>query len=320
MKDLNFYQIFITGTGKYLTELLSRGLGGVIFFSKDITSESEFKNFVLNVKKQAFIPPFISIDQEGGRVERTENIYPRRLPMKQAYALGEDYLKKQTQEMAEELQNLGFNLNFAPVADVNTNPNNPIIGERAFGNNPEDVIKGVKIVSECYLQNKIIPCVKHYPGHGDAAQDSHKTLPKIDLDLETMEKYHLPPFRFAVNNGIPMIMIAHLDCNCFNESGIPTSLSHNAIQFLRKNIGFKGIIISDDMNMGGVNYLPPLEAAIKAIKAGVDILLYRNSDEETFNIICELEKIANKDNELKIAITNSIQRIMSLKQSSGLIQ
>ena len=153
---------------------------------RNINSENDFKTLIDKIKKISMIPPFLSIDQEGGRVERTENIHAGKkyLSAKFAYEKGPDFLNNQTREIAKELKSYGLNLNFAPCIDTNTNPNNPIIGERAFSSNPDDVIKGEKIVTAAYKSNGIIPCVKHFPGHGDADADSHLTLPKIDLSLE----------------------------------------------------------------------------------------------------------------------------------------
>ena len=175
--------MFILGTGEFLDSALSKGLGGVIFFTRDIKTKEQFKNLIKDIKNKSLIPPFLSIDQEGGRVERTENIHPRYLSPREAYFKGIEYLKNQTEKISYELNDYGINLNFAPCADVNTNPNNPIIGDRAFSDKTDDVIKGVKIVSEEYRKNGIIPCVKHFPGHGDADKDSHLELPKIDLSL-----------------------------------------------------------------------------------------------------------------------------------------
>ncbi len=314
MREEDIYQIFITGTGEYLSELLTKGLGGVIFFSKDILSESEIKDKISEIKRISKIPPFLSIDQEGGRVERTENIYPKRLSAKYAYEKGIEYLKSQTNELAIELVNFGINLNFAPVIDVNTNPLNPIIGERAFSDTPKDVIIGMRVVNEVYKQHGIISCVKHYPGHGDAQADSHKELPKIDLSLDEMERIHLLPFKAAVEDGVFMVMIGHLNCKCFGEYGIATSLSSKAIDYLRNNLGFSGVIISDDMNMGGLSGLTTFEASLKAIKAGVNILLYRDSNEATYLLINELVKQIKEDSELKYSVEASIEKIRDLKR------
>lgn len=307
------YQKFILGTGQPLDKALSNGLGGVIFFTRDIVSKEQFCNLIKDIKAKSKNPIFLSIDQEGGRVERTENIHPRYLSPKFAFEKGEEFLVEQTKKIAKELNSYGINLNFAPCADVNTNPQNPIIGERAFSNNPQSVIKGVKIVSDIFRENKIIPCVKHYPGHGDADKDSHLSLPKIELNLEEMKKIHLAPFAAAVEDNIEMVMVGHLHCTCFDKESIPTSLSKNAIAYLRNNLNYNGVVITDDMIMKGVQDFGSLQACIMAIKAGVDMFIFRDANEETIDIIEELIKLANTDKSLKEKIIESSSRINRLK-------
>ena len=361
------YQMFILGTdGDGYKEALKNNLGGIIFFTKDIQSKEQFKNLIADIKSISKTPPFLSIDQEGGRVERTENIHngKKYLSAKFAYEKGEDFLRKQTEEIAQELKDYGINLNFAPCIDVNTNPNNPIIGERAFSSNPDDVIRGEKIVSQIYRENGIIPCVKHFPGHGDANADSHLTLPKIDLSLDEMEKTHIKPFR-ACAKTIEMVMVAHLHCTCFEKDVIPTSFSKNAIDYLRNELGFEGIAISDDMVMEGAKlegwraggmevwqfnnndvdkisqkqqtdknpstfqpfnlstnnshtsihpYLQPSATACEtAIRAGINMFIYRNSTPETIQIIETIAEKAKYDKELEERIEEAVERIKSLK-------
>lgn len=311
--EKHIYQMFILGTDN-LDIALSKGLGGVIFFSKDIKSGEQIKSYISEIKSKSLITPFISIDQEGGRVERTENIRPKRLSAKYAFEKGEDFLRIQTAEIAKELVELGFNLDFAPCVDVNTNPKNPIIGERAFADNPSDVIKGMDIfINELRKQN-IIPCVKHFPGHGDADKDSHLDLPKIDLPLDIMENIHIKPFKYAIEKDIEMIMVAHLHCTCFDENAIPTSLSCNAIDYLRNDLGYKGVLISDDMIMKGVQNYGSLEACIMGIRAGLDMFIFRNSDEKTLKMIDKLVKVVEKDDELKQRVFKSYDRIIALKK------
>ena len=309
------YQMFICGTGggKYLDEALNRGLGGVIFFTRDIQSKEQFKNLIKQIISKSIVFPFLSIDQEGGRVERTENIHERYLSPRYAFAKGEKFLEEQTEKIALELSEYGINLNFAPCADVNTNPNNPIIGERAFSDKTEDVIKGVEIVSEIYRKNGIIPCVKHYPGHGDANSDSHLTLPQINLPIDTMEKIHIAPFREAVKNNIEMIMAAHLHCTCFDKNTLPSSLSKNAIGYLRKNIGYNGVIISDDMVMKGVQGFGTPEAVIMGIEAGLDMFIFRDCDDKTIEAIEKVISIIEKDDKLIQKVKESNERISKLK-------
>lgn len=303
------YQMFILGTGEALDDALEHGLGGVIFFTKDIRSEEQFKTLVRDIKSKSLIPPFLSIDQEGGRVERTENIHPRYLSARYAFQEGEEFLRVQSEKIAQELKAYGLNLNFAPCADVNTNPKNPIIGERSFSSKTEDVIKGVNIVSEAFRKYGIIPCLKHFPGHGDADKDSHLTLPCINLPLDKMENIHIRPFRERAD----MIMVAHLHCTCFDKEIIPASLSNNAVGYLRNNIGYDGVVITDDMVMKGVQDFGAVEACIMAINAGVDMFIYRNADNLTVDIIKEVAKRVQNDESLKEKVLLANNRIAKLK-------
>ena len=323
MTDLKtkLYQMFILGTdGDGYKKALSNGLGGMIFFTKDIQTPNQFKTLINDIKSISKITPFLSIDQEGGRVERTENIHngKKYLSAKFAFEKGEDFLKKQTENIANELKSYGINLNFAPCIDVNTNPNNPIIGERAFSNTPDDVIRAEKIVSQTYRENGIMPCAKHFPGHGDANTDSHLTLPEINLTLQEMEKTHIKPFKACAKN-IEMVMVAHLHCTCFEKDVIPTSLSKKTISYLREKLGFEGITISDDMIMKGVAKFGNVEACEMGIRAGLNMFIYRNSTPQTINIIETIAKKAETDDELRQNIEKSYEKITHLKSTKNML-
>lgn len=303
-----------------LINALKEGLGGVIFFTQNIKTIPQFKSLINDIKEEAKIFPFLSIDQEGGRVERTENLFGGK-----KYLSGDKFgdkreekynaLKEQTEQISRELKDFGINLNFAPVLDVNTNPNNPIIGERAFSSDTDEVIRCGKTVVDTYLKNGIIPCTKHFPGHGDAGIDSHLSLPKIDLPLKEMEEVHIRPFKEVES---PMIMIAHLYCSAFDKEEIPSSLSKNVIRYLREKLNYQGLIITDDMVMGGVSQINGVDACIKAIKAGINILLYRDSYDETIQIIEKLAQLAEKDKELLHNIELSYEKIINFKNKYGL--
>lgn len=323
MTDLKtkLYQMFILGTdGDGYKKALTNGLGGMIFFTKDIQTPNQFKTLINDIKSISKITPFLSIDQEGGRVERTENIHngKKYLSAKFAFEKGEDFLKKQTENIANELKSYGINLNFAPCIDVNTNPNNPIIGERAFSNTPDDVIRAEKIVSQTYRENGIIPCAKHFPGHGDANTDSHLTLPEINLTLQEMEKTHIKPFKACAKN-IEMVMVAHLHCTCFEKDVIPTSLSKKTISYLREKLGFEGVTISDDMIMKGVAKFGDVEACEMGIRAGLNMFIYRNSTPQTINIIETIAKKAETDDELRQNIEKSYEKITHLKSTKNML-
>lgn len=301
-----------------LINTLEMGLGGVIFFTQNITSIEQSQKLIKEIKKIAKISPFLSIDQEGGRVERTENIFSGKHFLSPRFAVqkGENFVKKQTSDIAKLLLKFGINLNFAPVLDVNTNPNNPIIGERAFSSDTDEVIKFGKIVVDTYIENNIIPCTKHFPGHGDACIDSHISLPEFNIPLEEMERTHIRTFKEVQS---PMIMVAHMHCLAFDKDRIPSSLSKNVISYLRENHKFDGLIITDDMVMGGVLDIDGAKACEKAIKAGVNILLYRNSVDETIRIIEKLADIAQNDEELKKKINTSYKKIINFKKKYKII-
>ncbi len=316
------YQMFILGMGgenlydnANLVHALEQNLGGVIFFTQNIKTSEQFKELIKNIKTESNSIPFLSIDQEGGRVERTENIFggKKYLSAKFAAQNGEDFLKEQTTQIARELKDFGINLNFAPCLDVNTNSNNPIISERAFSDNVDEVIKFGKIVVNAYLENGIVPCTKHFPGHGDASVDSHLALPEIDLTLEEMEKNHIKPFKEVPS---PMIMVAHLHCHAFDKEPIPSSISKNVIGYLREKLNYNGLIISDDMVMGGIlNQNNTLNTCAQAIKAGINILLYRNTYDETIQIIEDLAKLAQEDKDLLKNINLSFEKITAFKSA-----
>ena len=319
------YQLFVLGLegeelsgNNNLVAALQQGLGGVIFFSQNIKTVPQFKKLINDINMESVIPPFLSIDQEGGRVERTENIHNRKKYLSAKFAAqkskieGEAFLKEQTEQIARELKDFGINLNFAPCLDVNTNPNNPIIGERAFSSDVDEVIKFGKIAIDTYLENGIMPCAKHFPGHGDANTDSHVSLPKIDLSLEEMEKYHIKPFKEC---PVPMIMVAHVHATAFDEEKIPSSLSENIVKkYLIEKLNYQGLIITDDMVMGGVNKIDATKACAKAIKVGVNLLLYRNSFDETIEIIENLAKLAQTDEVLRENIEIAYDKIIKAKQ------
>ncbi len=318
-------QMFITGYSgsdfkacpEFMT-LLSSGLGGVIFFTQNIESKEQFKSQIDELKKCSQIPLFFSIDQEGGRVERTENIYKGKKYLSARFAAdkGEDFLREQTKEMLSELKNYGINMNFAPVLDVNTEAKNPIIGERAYSDNADEVIKYSKIVIDEYKNSGIIPVGKHFPGHGAAKNDSHLTLPQIDLSFENLKNNHIRPFKSAIDIGLNAIMVAHVHYSSIDKENIPASLSKNAIQnLLRKELGFKGIVISDDMVMGGVQSYTPFEACKNAIEAGVNMFIYRNTDESVLNLVSEVENAVLNGKIDERLIDFSISHILDLKHN-----
>ncbi|MBQ9246564.1 beta-N-acetylhexosaminidase [bacterium] len=323
-------QMFITGfngknfaSNEYFSEMLHQGLGGVIFFTHNIETEKQFRELIENISYNAKLPLFLSIDQEGGRVERTEKIHngKKYLSAKPAYNMGLSYLQNQTKEIALELKSYGINMNFAPVLDVNTNKNNPIIGERAFSNKPDEVIAAGKVVIKEYGKYNIITVAKHFPGHGAASADSHQTLPTINLSVEEMENVHIKPFEEAIKMNIPAIMAAHVLYPQLDNTCTPASVSNEIINnLLIKKLGYNGIIMTDDMEMNGIKTLTRIDACIKAINAGVNMFIFRDTTKEIYTLVQDIESCVKKGLIDENRINLSAEKIINLKYQYGIIQ
>lgn len=314
------YQMFMIApqesslkSGGNLEYALKSGLGGVIFFTKNILTVEQTKNFVNEIKKVSLISPFIGIDEEGGRVERTENIFGGKKFLSAKYQVEKNCVKSQSKEIAELIKSLGFNMNFSPVLDINTNPKNPIIGERAYGESVNIVEKYAIEVMKTYIENGIIPVGKHFPGHGDVDIDSHLSLPTLKLGFDEVENIHIKPFKSAIERGLPAIMVAHLYCPCFDVQKIPSSLSFNVMSYLRKELNFAGVIVSDDMQMGALQSIDPVDAVIMGVRAGVNLFLYRDSSSETVGLIEAVYNIVNQDEELKEKVCEAYECIRTVK-------
>ena len=320
-------QLFILGyqgddfrLNKDFVSLLKNDLGGVIFFTQNIINEKQFKSQVEEIKNISSCPPFLSIDQEGGRVERFENLNKdcpngkKFLSAKYIAQKGEKAVIKQTQEISDYIKSFGLNMNFAPVLDVNSNPDNPIIGERAYSDDPKEVTKYALLVNEIYNRNGIITVGKHFPGHGDTKKDSHLEMPSVDMDFDEFEKIHLYPFKKAVENNIPAIMVAHVHYKCFDKEKIPASISKNVLNYLINTLDYKSLIISDDMEMGGIKGYTKFEAVTAMLKNGVNCFICRTCSEEIVNLLEEIETSSKTDENLKLAIENSYSKILDLKK------
>ena len=323
-------QLFICGftddnyrTNKYLFEMLQNGLGGIIFFSHNIKSDIQFKRLIEDLNKDSAIPLFLSIDQEGGRVERTEKIHAGKkyLSAKYAYEMGLSFLQNQTKEIALELKQYGLNMNFAPVLDVNTNNNNPIIGERAFSSNTDEVINASKVVLKEYEKYGIIAVGKHFPGHGASSIDSHKALPVINLSYEELYSIHIKPFKAAIDIGIPAIMVAHVFYSALEKDNIPSSLSKKIITDLLINkLNFNGVIVSDDMEMNAVKNFSRLDACIQGINAGITMFIFRNTTKDIYELIEGIEQAVKNGIIKKDIIDIAIDKIYNLKYHYGIIR
>ncbi|MDR1563076.1 MAG: serine hydrolase [Dysgonamonadaceae bacterium] len=247
-------------------------IGGILFSKGNIDDEAESINLY---QKNSKIPLFIALDGEWGlsmRIDGTPR-FPKNMMLGAVQNL--DLLRKYGSEVGRECRELGIHVNFAPVVDVNSNPRNPVIGIRSFGENPQDVANRAIIYSEGLESQNIISTAKHFPGHGDTFEDSHETLPTVGKNRKSLDSVELYPFRGYINAGFSGIMVGHLNIPAIDGiSGVPTSLSPVAVNDLLKNeMGFNGLTFTDALAMKGASKAVSQSVCVEAIKAGNDILL-----------------------------------------------
>lgn len=326
--DEKIGQLLIVGMeGKSLREndllqLSTNKVGGFIFFSRNIGDEKQFFSLLKQIKEKnpSNIPLFLGTDEEGGSVSRLSTLFDS-LP--DARVLGdlddEDISYEYGSVLGKRLKALGLNLNFAPVMDIDSNPDNPVIANRAFGSTAEKVEKiGINVMEGIKSQG-IIPTVKHFPGHGDTSVDSHLNLPIVNKTKQELLDLELKPFIKAIDEGIDMIMIAHiLYPNLHLET--PSTMSGVIMQdLLRGELGYENIIVSDDMTMGAItdNYSIE-EASIEFLKNGGDILLICHGEENPSNVVAAIKNsIENKEISMG-EIDDKVYRILSLKEKYSL--
>lgn len=263
---------------RFLRALGQGHRGGAILFKRNLPSlEAAFESCraLLSASSSEVAPPFLGIDQEGGRVVRLPPPALRLPPMRTLGRAGDlELASRAARIVAAELRSLGFNVNFAPVLDVDTNPANPVIGDRSFGDRPEVVAQFGVAVARGLQESGVLACGKHFPGHGDTHLDSHLALPSLEHPRERLDRVELPPFRAAIEAGIGSLMTAHIVCEAL-DPGVPSTLSRKiATDLLRGELGFRGVLFSDDLEMKAIADSYSYEdAAVQAIEAGCDVLL-----------------------------------------------
>lgn len=324
---VDFYSFINKPEVTYLSEDLHNkinqyNIGGVIFFSDNIENEIQIKRFTKRLQEVTDIPLFISIDEEGGRKSRlsnNDNINMTKIPPNSIIGHTEEpkYAYEVGSILGKELNALGFNMDFAPVADINTNKNNEVIGDRAFGSNPylvgEMVANEVKGIQE----HNVIAVAKHFPGHGDTTLDSHHGTVYIDHNMERLRKVELIPFKKAINENALGIMVAHINIPKISREDVPASLSEDVIiDILRLQLGYEGLVITDAFNMKAITEIyNSSEAAIKAINAGVDIILMPKDFYMAYDGVIK----AVKNGEIsEDRINKSVKRILETKYKIGL--
>ena len=337
-----------TELGPDYTELLRKyDFGGVILFAGNIVDPAQTVTMTRGIQEAAMgsahgIPMFICVDQEGGMVNRVSFGTCGSGNMALA-AAGDPALAEETAHiLGDEIKSLGFNMDFAPVSDVNSNPANPIIGVRSFSDDPQTAAEYVTAFMKGLDAAGIATALKHFPGHGNVGEDSHTHLPCSEFDLEAIQNCDLIPFQAGIDQGTDMIMTAHIQypeieketytsIQDGQEITLPATLSHTIITgLLREQMEYDGIVITDAMEMDAIAaHFDPVDAAVLAINAGVDILLcpvdlYKDQNTNTFatadaylaDLAARVEAGDVKEEELD----DSVYRILKLKKEKGIVK
>ena len=259
-------------------------LGGVTLFKRNIEAPEQVAELGHDLQSlSSGLPLWVAVDQEGGRVARLRSPFTEWPPMATLGRSGDEKLAKRFAEaLAAELRAVGVTLDYAPVLDIHTNPSNPIIGDRALGENAEDVAKLGAAIVRGLQENGVAACGKHFPGHGDTSVDSHLALPLVEHPPDRIRRVECVPFREAIRNDVAFIMTAHILVPSLDEQR-PATLSPAIVRgMLREELGFEGVILSDDLEMKAIadTYTVP-DAAVQAIAAGCDgVLVCRALSEE----------------------------------------
>ncbi|MCM3567327.1 beta-N-acetylhexosaminidase [Neobacillus mesonae] len=293
-------------------------VGGIIFYKYNFETPAQVNHLVNQLKagNSSSLPLLLGVDQEGGRVTRLPGGLVNFPPNKQIGQLNNpDFSYKVGTLLGRELKEYGLNLDFAPVLDINSNPNNPVIGDRSFGNNAEIVSKlGVQTMKGIQSQN-VITTIKHFPGHGDTSVDSHLDLPIVNKSLKELKELELIPFERAINQGADVVMVAHILLPQLDKTN-PSSMSKAVMtDLLRKQLGFTGVIITDDMTMGAITEHYDIgKASVESVKSGSDIILVGHDYNNVVKIISSLKTAVQNGEISEQRLNESIKRIIQLKK------
>lgn len=299
-----------------LRPLLQAGLGGVILFRQNLFDLEQICWLTAGLHAAASAPLLVGVDQEGGRVTR---LPPPFLSPPSAATLGLAGDPALTTALARavgrELRATGITWNLAPVLDVHTNPANPVIGDRAFSHDPDQVARQGVAVIQGLTEAAVLATGKHFPGHGDTIADSHRTLPESPQSRSRWRAVEFIPFQQAIRVGVPLVMVAHLSCPALDPAS-PTSLSHPVItEVLREELGFDGVVLSDDLEMSAIaDRFEIGEAAVRFLEAGGDLVLVCHDAERQRAAVAAVEKAVRSGRLCEARLATSLKRIARLRE------
>ena len=269
--------------------LLDRGVGAVALFGRNVDTPAQVLALNRELKEHAGGRPLLTcVDQEGGRVRRLRDGYTQVPSMRDIGGTDEATAQRIGAILGRECRAVGFDLDFAPVLDVDTNPANPVIADRSFGRDPQQVAAlGAALIRG--LQRHVAACAKHFPGHGDTAQDSHHDLPRLPHDLQRLREVELVPFAHVAKQ-VAAVMTAHIVFEALDDK--PATLSRPTLDLLRRDLGFDGVVISDDFEMKALHGRYDFDDSIRtAALAGVDLLIVCHDEalqHRALDVLCDL--------------------------------
>ncbi len=291
-------------------------IGGVVLFDRNIESLKQLHALTSDIQSLSPLPPFIAIDMEGGRVARLKSPFTKWPPLKKLGDKDSPSLSFQfARHMAQELHAIGINLNFAPCIDTLTYAQNPVIADRSLSSDPHTVARNATAIVRGYIKGHILPCAKHFPGHGNTIADSHYDLPIEGTDLKTLMERELIPFKKVFRAQLDCLMTGHILFENIDPDW-PVTLSEIFLKhLLRKEIGYQNLVISDDLDMKALRKKYSIEEiAVRALQAGNQILLYCNEPESPHIALEALTK-ALSDNALSLQIIDkNYSHILSIKK------
>jgi len=295
--------------------LLRDGLFGAILFKRNIGTAEQTATLCRRIKEQANRPFILAVDQEGGRVARLRGApFTALPPMREVGKTGDEALAERVGRLlAHELRAVGFDWDFAPVLDVDTHPKNPVIGDRSFHREPERVARMGVALARGLEAGGVASCGKHFPGHGDTLQDSHLELPRLPHGLARLREVELRPFAAYAQARLSSLMTAHVIFDAL-DPGVPATMSFKAqTGLLRGELGFGGVLVSDDLEMKAIaDHCPVEEAAVRCVLAGVDLLLVCHHAERQRGAIEALVRAVESGRVPESRIEESNQRLNAL--------
>lgn len=312
--------------GKELTAregdfIVKNNIGGVILFDRNLGTPQEIHKLCSDVqnlrhKTKEKMPLFISIDMEGGRVARLKAPFTQWPPAKKIGDLDSTSVAfRFAQSMGAELRAVGINLDFAPCVDVFSNPKNTVIGDRSFSSDPEQVAKMASAVVRGYIKSGVVPCAKHFPGHGNTLLDSHHDLPVEESDMDRLNSLELVPFKKVFRARVDMVMTAHIKFPKVDPEW-PVTLSEIFIQkILRGELRYRNVLISDDLDMKALAaHYDRDNLPVRALQAGCDILLYCNEHDRPPRALESVKAALAKGDVKPARVEEAYARVASLKK------